>query len=370
MYINNNNITGSLPIITQLTNIQVFDCSYNNFNGVFPNLSTNTALRVVNISNNKFTGRIPDTIENLTNLADLNMSNNELGGSLSAWVKNLPSIKRDGNFFVTTEPSQKTVTEQVVNLTLIAGETVSLKLGADSNSNYTFSETAIWDITGSGGSSSVAAITQTASGTFDITGVALGSAEFTIGLQSRDSTNNSNAEMIVRINTIEVHGVLVRYVETGNNSNIIYQEVFEDIPNGTTFTHNAPDTYFLNGDFIRVGGAARNVTLTGQYAVITVEYNKVTAPVNISYVEESTGEVLRTTSITAQIGSTYTPSVPTYYAKPNDMADGEFRLIPGQNLSYVITSAANNIVVNYERNLSYDQVVIRYVFTDPTTRGS
>lgn len=369
IYINNNNITGALPTISHLTGLSTFNASNNSFNGGFPNLSTNVALKTFNVSNNKLSGRIPSSIEVLTNLVELNISNNEFVGSLSSWVKALPSVKRDKNFLVVTEPSQKSVTPEIVNLDLIVGESVTLKLGADNDNSYNFSSTSIWDITASGGSSSIATVTQASGSTFTVRGVGLGSAEYTVGLQGRDTSNNDNAQTIIRINIVDIHGVLVRYVERGNSSNVIYQETHEDIPNGTVFNYTAPDTFSSNGDWARYGVANRSVTLSGQYAILTIEYDKIMAPVTVTYVEQGSSptNILKTISTTAQVGSIYTPSVPDYYTKPENVLEGEYRLVPGQSLSLLVASSGNNMIVNYQKNMSYDQVTIRYVFIDPTT---
>ena len=369
IYINNNNISSVLPTISHMTKLQIFNASNNRFYGAFPNLSTNTALRIFNIGNNKMSGTIPQTIETLTNLVELNISENEFVGTLSSWVKSLPSIKREGNFLAVTEGSQKTITAEVVYLTLLPGEVITLNLKADNEPGYTFSQSSIWDITESSESSSVATVTGGAGGVFTLTGITTGSAEFTIGLQGRDTYMNDNAQMILRINTLDLYGVMIRYVERGNSWNVLHEIIDEGVPQGL-YTHYAPDdldAFNVDGKWTRYGAAQRSVTLNGQYAVITVEYEKVSAPVNVVYKEQGTDELLYTVTPipTAQVGSTYTYHPPTYYTKPG--VEGEYRLVPGQNLSIITENSGNDIVVYYNKNLSYDQVIIRYIFVDPVT---
>jgi hypothetical protein len=83
---NTNQVTGSIPNLSSLTNLQNFQCHTNQLTGPIPNLSTLTNLSTFQCMINQLTGSIP-SLSALTNLVNFYCNTNQLTGpipSLSA----------------------------------------------------------------------------------------------------------------------------------------------------------------------------------------------------------------------------------------------------------------------------------------------
>jgi IPTL-CTERM motif len=79
----NNNLTGTLPDLDDLTKVRYFDVFENNLTGAVPGLTRLTTLELFSVRNNKFSGSIP-SLSGLVALRDFDVSGNELSGSIPA----------------------------------------------------------------------------------------------------------------------------------------------------------------------------------------------------------------------------------------------------------------------------------------------
>jgi hypothetical protein len=73
--VSNNNITGSIPALDGLTNLQHFDAGYNQLSGPIPALTGLTKLQYFGVEENQLSGSIP-ALEGLANLNYFNVGNN------------------------------------------------------------------------------------------------------------------------------------------------------------------------------------------------------------------------------------------------------------------------------------------------------
>lgn len=78
-----NFISGNFPSeFYELKNLSVLYLQFNNLSGSLPDFSVWKNLTIVNLSNNGFNGSIPLSVSNLTELAGLNLANNSLSGEI------------------------------------------------------------------------------------------------------------------------------------------------------------------------------------------------------------------------------------------------------------------------------------------------
>ena len=78
-----NNLTGTLPSFTGLTNLLQFDISDNHLTGIFPAMTGLTNLTGFYGDTNQLSGPLPD-LTGLTNLAEFTVAGNQLTGTLPA----------------------------------------------------------------------------------------------------------------------------------------------------------------------------------------------------------------------------------------------------------------------------------------------
>jgi Leucine-rich repeat (LRR) protein len=83
LYLNSNNLVGSIPNLSALTNLQLLYLNDNGLTGNAPDLSALTALTDVQLDDNQLTGNMPD-ISGLSNLINFTAENNQLDGTLSS----------------------------------------------------------------------------------------------------------------------------------------------------------------------------------------------------------------------------------------------------------------------------------------------
>lgn len=96
--IGSNLLTGSIPPINGLANLSSFIAGNNDLIGSFPEISGLTALFQFDISDNHIVGGIP-SLANLPTLASFNISDNEISGTIPslAGLNNLQSFYVSGN---------------------------------------------------------------------------------------------------------------------------------------------------------------------------------------------------------------------------------------------------------------------------------
>ena len=86
-----NNLTGTIPALNGLTDLQIFNVGTNHLTGTIPALSALTDLRLFNVGENQLTGTIP-ALTGLTNLLVFDVGKNQLTGTIPA-LTGLPSLR-------------------------------------------------------------------------------------------------------------------------------------------------------------------------------------------------------------------------------------------------------------------------------------
>lgn len=92
-YVYSNQMSGGLPVVNGLTQLQVLDVDSNQLSGTLANMQNATSLITFNASNNQFSGSIPD-LSAFAALKYLALSKNQLSGPVPALNANL------ANFYV------------------------------------------------------------------------------------------------------------------------------------------------------------------------------------------------------------------------------------------------------------------------------
>ncbi|QTA88232.1 choice-of-anchor D domain-containing protein [Desulfonema magnum] len=77
-----NTLTGSIPDLSNLTNLQELLLPNNQLTGTLPDLSDLTRLEAIRLDNNQFTGAIPDNLDGLSRLETLRLDRNQLTGTI------------------------------------------------------------------------------------------------------------------------------------------------------------------------------------------------------------------------------------------------------------------------------------------------
>jgi hypothetical protein len=88
--LDNNNLTGTLPDLSDLSGLQTLDLSENSLNGQLPDLGALTELTELNLGDNLLDGTVPAGVWALPNLAGLNLSGNTFNDTIDAI--NLPAL--------------------------------------------------------------------------------------------------------------------------------------------------------------------------------------------------------------------------------------------------------------------------------------
>jgi uncharacterized protein (TIGR03437 family) len=96
-WVGSNKLTGSIPALTGLTNLSFFDVYSNQLTGIIPALTGLTSLGAFYVYANQLTGAIP-SLTGLTNLVDFQVYSNQLTGSIPA-LTGLTSLKYFGANF-------------------------------------------------------------------------------------------------------------------------------------------------------------------------------------------------------------------------------------------------------------------------------
>jgi hypothetical protein len=97
VYLNNNQLTGSIPALSANTSLVTLYLNNNQLTGSIPDLSANTSLVNLFLDRNQLTGNIPDLSAN-TSLVNLYLYNNQLVGYAGGSVSNtLGTIRAENN---------------------------------------------------------------------------------------------------------------------------------------------------------------------------------------------------------------------------------------------------------------------------------
>jgi Leucine-rich repeat (LRR) protein len=88
--VNNNQLSGSIPSLTGLTELREFEAKFNQLTGSIPNLAGLTNLEIFDTASNQLTGPIP-ALAGLTQLARFNVSANQMSGAIPELFA-LPSL--------------------------------------------------------------------------------------------------------------------------------------------------------------------------------------------------------------------------------------------------------------------------------------
>ena len=87
----NNQLSGSIPDLSSLTNLQILSLYNNQLTGSIPDLSSLTNLTSLILYNNQLSGNIPD-LSNLSNLQYLELFSNQLSGSIPTSLGSLTNL--------------------------------------------------------------------------------------------------------------------------------------------------------------------------------------------------------------------------------------------------------------------------------------
>ncbi len=106
IYLRNNNLIGTLPSLTGLTNLQYFSVGFNHLAGPIPSLTGLTSLWYLDLEVNQLTGSIP-TLAGLTSLQYFYANANRLTGPIPtlAGLASLNSLSVNNNRLTGTIPS-------------------------------------------------------------------------------------------------------------------------------------------------------------------------------------------------------------------------------------------------------------------------
>lgn len=107
-----NKLSGSIPDLSQFTNLVALDLDSNQLTGSIPSLDATTTLEWLSLSNNELSGQIP-SLSSLTKLTVLDFSNNQLTGTIPAvnTLSQLGSFSLSGNELSGSIPSLDALTE-------------------------------------------------------------------------------------------------------------------------------------------------------------------------------------------------------------------------------------------------------------------
>ena len=89
--LNFNNLSGSIPLLGGLIDLQILSLSFNTLSGSIPSLNGLTSLQFIDLSVNTLSGSIP-SLNGVTGLQNLNLFNNALSGSIPS-LSGLTSLK-------------------------------------------------------------------------------------------------------------------------------------------------------------------------------------------------------------------------------------------------------------------------------------
>ncbi len=98
LYLYENQLTGSIPELSVLTHLQALHLHVNQLNDTIPELSNLTKLQSIYLGKNQLTGSIPD-LSNLTNLKVLSLKYNDLTGTIPklSHLSQLTTLWLEGN---------------------------------------------------------------------------------------------------------------------------------------------------------------------------------------------------------------------------------------------------------------------------------
>jgi len=107
----NNQLSGSIPDLSALTNLKILQLGHNGLSGSIPDLSSLTNLQQIHLGDNELSGSIPN-LNALINLDEIKLFDNQLSGSipnLSA-LTNLKTLNLDNNQLSGSIPDLSTLT--------------------------------------------------------------------------------------------------------------------------------------------------------------------------------------------------------------------------------------------------------------------
>jgi Leucine-rich repeat (LRR) protein len=145
-----NQLTGPIPSLSELSNLRFFGCGVNQLTGPIPSLSELNNLRVFNCDTNQFTGPIP-SLSGLSNLQEFRCFTNQLTGPIPSLseLSNLREFRCGTNQLTGPIPSLSGLSNLQVfgcsinELTGFDGGSVSITLGNFQAQNNQLTSTAV-----------------------------------------------------------------------------------------------------------------------------------------------------------------------------------------------------------------------------------
>ncbi|BAP57706.1 peptidase C25 gingipain [Thioploca ingrica] len=135
LYLDDNQLSGSIPDLAALTHLQVLSCYGNQLTGSIPNLSTLTQLQELYLHSNHLTGSIPN-LSPLTQLQQINLDINQLTGSIPDEIGTLTQLQ---HFSLHSNQFTGSIPTSLINLTNLNYLELSFnRLTAQDNALLTF----------------------------------------------------------------------------------------------------------------------------------------------------------------------------------------------------------------------------------------
>ncbi|KAJ9558932.1 hypothetical protein OSB04_013546 [Centaurea solstitialis] len=123
LWLNNQRVglSGSLEVISSMTQLSQVWLQANSFTGAIPDLSNCTILSDLQLRDNQLTGLVPESLVSLPKLANVTLQNNKLQGPLPVFPKSVVTVELgiDTNSFCLPEPGP--CDSQVTALLEVAG---------------------------------------------------------------------------------------------------------------------------------------------------------------------------------------------------------------------------------------------------------
>ena len=89
-----NQLSGTIPDLSTLTQLQTLNLSDNQLSGTIPDLAALTQVHTLNLGDNRLSGPIPEELGNLNQLDVLYLDNNQLSGPIPAELGSLTSLQQ------------------------------------------------------------------------------------------------------------------------------------------------------------------------------------------------------------------------------------------------------------------------------------
>ncbi|XP_074306886.1 receptor-like kinase TMK4 [Silene latifolia] len=103
LWVNNQGLSGSIDVVSGLTELKQLWLHDNQFTGELPDLTNLTVLFDLQLRDNQLTGIVPNSVISLPNLLNITLENNKLQGPLPGFPKRVEKVEFGNNKFCRNE---------------------------------------------------------------------------------------------------------------------------------------------------------------------------------------------------------------------------------------------------------------------------